>query len=437
MIDLLPGSLWLLVALALNALLAAGRSALVNSHPAQLKQMQEAGTPGAGLAIRLASDATRLLISLRLSKALAGLVAMGLALATYVPMLDFGARVSEVGTFILVLFGVGVIIGLFDFLAENVALRNPAQWALRLAPLAAVVVGLLSTPGRLMLRLAGVIAGATGDRPHPLVTEEEIMIMVDAGEEGGVIEEEEKAMIYSIFQLGDTLAREVMVPRIDILAFSEDTSLIEATGKLLESGYSRAPAYSGSIDNVTGLLYAKDLLSAWRDGVQEKAVGDLLREAYFVPEAKKVDDLLEEMQARQVHMAIVVDEYGGTAGLVTIEDIVEEIIGEIRDEYDLAEEVRFQQLQDGAFIFSGVIDLDDVNRIVGSDLPKDTSETLGGFIYSQLGRVPVSGDTLEAGGLRLVVEQVTRRRIRKVRAQRLVEPMESELHGNRNHSART
>jgi CBS domain containing-hemolysin-like protein len=223
-------------------------------------------------------------------------------------------------------------------------------------------------------------------------------------------------MIYSIFQLDNTLAREVMVPRIDILAFEAQTTLEEATETLLQTGHSRAPVFRESIDNIVGLVYIKDLLASWRDNDLNHTVGELLREAYFVPEAKKVDDLLAEMQAKRVHMSVVVDEYGGTAGVVTIEDIVEEIVGEILDEYDFAEEMPYEQLQEGEYIFSGGIDVDDVNQIAGSQIPKETSETLGGYIYSQLGKVPIPGEVVEAGGLRLVVEQVVGRRIRKVRA---------------------
>jgi CBS domain containing-hemolysin-like protein len=170
------------------------------------------------------------------------------------------------------------------------------------------------------------------------------------------------------------------------------------------------------VDHIIGLAYIKDLLDGWRKGRQFEPISNFMREAYFIPEGMKLDDLLAEMQSKRVHMAVVVDEYGGTAGVVTIEDIVEEIVGEIRDEYDFAEEASYQQLKDGEFLFSGGIDLDDVNLLAGSELPKDTSETLGGFIYGHLGRVPKRGEVVEAGGLRLIVDQVAGRRIRKVRA---------------------
>lgn len=241
------------------------------------------------------------------------------------------------------------------------------------------------------------------------------MTLVDAGEEGGMIEQDEREMIYSIFQLGDTLVREVMIPRIDILAFEETTSLIEATDELLRTGYSRAPVYRGSPDTIIGIVYGKDLLAAWRRGEQDRTVSGSLREAHFVPEAKKVDDLLTEMQARRIQMAIVVDEYGGTAGLVTLEDIVEEIVGEIHDEYDTAEELPFRKIGEHEYIFRGRIDIDDFNAITGAGLPKGSGETLGGFIYSQLGRIPTPGESISIGDLQMIVEQVLGKRIRKVR----------------------
>jgi CBS domain containing-hemolysin-like protein len=175
-----------------------------------------------------------------------------------------------------------------------------------------------------------------------------------------------------------------------------------------------------------GLLYAKDILSAWYEGDQLQSLHKLLKPAYFVPEAKKVDELLNEMQIQRVHMAIVVDEYGGIAGLVTLEDIVEEIVGEIQDEYDQAEEAPYTEQIDGSYLFLGRVDLDDFNEIVGSTLPKEDAETLGGYIYSQLGRVPGVGEQVRIRDLQLTVEQVSARRIRKVRVEWQKQEIESE-----------
>lgn len=432
---MLAGIILFVCMLLIDMLLALSRAAYVNSHPSKLRGMQENGVGRADLAARVSENSLRLILSLRSAQSVTRLLAIGAAFLSFSqPTPDVLA--TTLLTFGGVLLGSGLLIGLSEFSVENIALREPEVWAVRLAPTVSVLVRLLAPVGWLMIRIAKGITGGTGARSHPLVTEEEIMTLVDAGEEEGVIEEDEKAMIYSIFQLADTLVREVMIPRIDMLAFDSSVTLIEATEAFLRTGYSRAPVYSGSIDNVIGLLYVKDLLETWRNGEEGRTVVHLCREPYFVPEAKKVDDLLTEMQTKRVHMAVVVDEYGGTAGLVTIEDVVEEIVGEIRDEYDQAEELPYLLVQEGEYLFSGKIDLDDVNQITSSNLPKDTSETLGGFIYSHLGKVPTPGEAVDAGGLHLIVEEVSGRRIRKIRAHRIeTPPAEEENHGRNNATA--
>ncbi len=412
MINPIVGVTLLVLLLIAEMVVAAARSALVNSRPTTLQRLEKEGVTGSARAARITQDSSSLLLSLRITLGVIRLLAIGVAAGTY---LSFA---SGLPGFALALAATGLVMSALEFLAESLVLLNPEAWALRLSSLVAVLEVSLSPLIRLLLRLGGKGSVNQNGVLHPLVTEEEIMTLVDAGEEGGSIEQDEKEMIYSIFRLDDTLAREVMVPRIDVQALEESTSIPDATEMMLKTGYSRAPIFNENIDNVTGLIYVKDLLEAWSAGNYERPIEELKREAFFVPEAKKVDDLLDEMQASRFHLAIVVDEYGGTAGLVTIEDIVEEIVGEIRDEYDFAEEASFEQGEDGEYIFSGGIDLDDVNKITNADLPTDAGETLGGFIYSELGRVPSPGDQLESGGLELIVDQVVRRRIRRVRARR-------------------
>ena len=193
-----------------------------------------------------------------------------------------------------------------------------------------------------------------------------------------------------------------------------------------KSGHSRVPVYEETIDEIIGLLYAKDLLRTDLTEKEKTEVRPFLRKAYFIPESKNVDELLREMQAQGVHMAVVVDEYGGTAGLVTLEDIMEEIVGEIRDEYDQAEELEFQQMSADEVVFSGRIDLDDVYDILGVDLTEDMADTLGGYIYGQIGRVPVGGEQIKVDGWLLTVSQVSGRRIRKVLAKRVGHISETE-----------
>jgi putative hemolysin len=287
----------------------------------------------------------------------------------------------------------------------------------------------ISSPfNKAVVKISNGLSGLLGGeqlRAMPFITEEEIMTMVDAGQEVGVIEEDEKEMIYSVFALGNTLAREVMVPRIDIVALDINASLEEALDAVIDAGHSRIPTYEDTIDNIVGVLYAKDLLQLWREKREGFSLRNELRTPYFVPESKPVDELLEEMQQRKVHMVIVVDEYGGTAGVVTLEDIVEEIVGEIQDEYD-AEEPIVEQAGDKEFIFNARVDLDDVNRLMGTSFPTEMGDTLGGFIYSQLGKVPLAGEALRFDGLIIEVLTVTGRRIRKVRVSWAQEGKESD-----------
>jgi putative hemolysin len=415
--------------------LALGRSALVNSQTSRLRAFHEKGQQRAGWVLRVVENATRLLVSLALVQNLVRLFFLGTTLAAFAG--PFELAWPAWGRWLGVLLASGLGLACLELLADSLGHGFPERWAMRLVPILGPLVAAMAPLGLAFHRLGSMDLPARGSARVGLVTEEEIKTLVDAGEEGGAIEEEEKEMIFSIFQLGDTLAREVMVPRIDIVAFEAETTAEDATQTFIETGHSRAPVFSGTIDNVVGLLYVKDILKAQQSATPQQSVRDIMRPVLFVPEAKKVDDLLQEMQAQRVQMVIVVDEYGGTAGLVTLEDIVEEIVGEIRDEYDMAEEMPYQVLPDGGYMLSGGIDLDDVNELTGSQLVKDASETLSGLIYSQLGRVAAAGDVLEVGGLRLRVEQVVGRRIRKVHAVRLEprEATEAEEHGDHENPA--
>jgi CBS domain containing-hemolysin-like protein len=210
-----------------------------------------------------------------------------------------------------------------------------------------------------------------------------------------------------------------MVPRMDVLALEVNTTISDARHEFIKAGHSRVPVYEDSIDNVVGLLYAKDLLAVVDGADTIAAQRRLLRQAYFVPEAKKVDELLAEMQSRGVHMVLVVDEYGGVAGVVTLEDIVEEIVGEIRDEYDQSEEKLYEQVDENTYLILGRATIDEFNLITDGSLSDEYADTLGGFIYGQLGRVPQPGEVVTTENLEFTVEQVVARRIIKVKVRKL------------------
>jgi len=327
----------------------------------------------------------------------------------------------------LAIYGIILLVALvifwLDWSVRSLVSRAPHRWAVRLLPFANII-RIIAWP------FVTPILALSGKRRDPLESEEaliqnQLRNLVDAGQQRGLIEQEEGRMIHSIFELSETLAREIMVPRIDVLALDVHTPSDEAVDALLSSHFSRMPVYQDSVDNILGLLYAKDLLRVWREGNQTVSLHTLLRPAHFVPEAKKINELLEEMQIRRVHMAIIVDEYGGVAGLVTLEDIVEEILGEIQDEYDQGEELPYQPLGDGEYLFQGRIDLDDFNEVMSSNLIKE-ADTLGGFIYNSIGRVPAVGDAVQIENLLLTVEQVSGRRIRKVRASWLPATLQKE-----------
>ena len=302
---------------------------------------------------------------------------------------------------------------LMEEIIEGWVARQPERWALRLTDFASTLRVLFYPLVSISLSLRQE-NGETTENTNS-VTEDELKFMVEAGHQEGVLEQDERKMIFSIFRLGDTLVREIMSPRIYLTALDVETGLEQSIDALLESGYSRVPVYEETVDNVVGLLYAKDLLSAWHRN-RSATLRSLLRPAYFVPEAKRVDDLLEEMQAGQVHMAIVVDEYGGVAGLVTLEDIVEEIVGEIRDEFDKGEEEPVVQVSENEYLLQARLDIDDFNELMGTNLPREEAETLGGFVYSKLRRAPSGGEQVKLDGLTLTIEQISGRRIRQVRA---------------------
>ncbi len=249
--------------------------------------------------------------------------------------------------------------------------------------------------------------------------DETIEQMVDAGEKAGLIESDQREMISGVIGLDRTMAREIMVPRIDVIALDVETPVKEALDVVIEGSHSRVPVYQESIDHIIGVLYAKDLLIALRDGKIDLPLRSLLRQAHFVPESKRLDELLGELQRTKVHMAIVVDEYGGTAGIVTIEDILEEIVGEIQDEYDTAEEPSVERVGENEAIFNARVNIDEVNEELGVNLPGE-SDTLGGLVYQKLEKMPKVGDQVHVDGAAISVLSVVGRRIQKVRVVKIM-----------------
>lgn len=275
-----------------------------------------------------------------------------------------------------------------------------------------VLTRVLGPLPRLLIVLGNAITPGKGFREGPFASENELRELVDLAEASAVIESEERKMIHSVFELGDTTAREVMVPRGDVVFVERYKNLRQATSLFLRSGFSRLPVIDDNLDDILGVVYLKDVVRRdfeAPDAELVQRVEEVMRPAYWVPESKPVDDLLKEMQARRQHLAIVVDEYGGTAGLVTIEDILEEIVGEITDEYDV-ESAEVEQLGEGVFRVSSRYPVDDLEELVGFDVEEEDVDSVGGLMAKHLGLVPIPGSTVEAHGLRFVAESTAGRR---------------------------
>jgi len=319
--------------------------------------------------------------------------------------------------------GAGMTLLLGDLLPEALgSAYGEALLPLSIAPMR-LLLNLVAPLTATVLLLVRLISRVLGSQPLVnMVTEEEIMTIVNASHSGGVIEDEEKDMIASVLQLGETSARELMTPRIDIVALDVNESIMAALAAFVETGFSRIPVYEDSIDNVLGLLNAKDILTLLknRDDLRSQQIRDLIRPTYFVPETKRADVLLKEMQAKNVHLAIVVDEYGGTSGLVTIENLIEEIIGDIRDEYDFGEEEEYVAVGDGSYLIEGGMDLDDLNTLLDVGIDTAAADTLGGYIYLALGRVPQTGETIDTDILSMTVLSIDGHRIRKVKVRKVL-----------------
>ncbi|MFL7868201.1 MAG: hemolysin family protein [Anaerolineales bacterium] len=409
----------------LDLSIAATRVSLLNLRPLRLLSLRDEAPDDVDRALALIEDA-RLRPTLRFSQTATRILLAGV-------ILSMAGQVAGEFRFalvilLLIILLVALALMVVEFTVEGNILSEPERWGMRLGKFARVLIFVMTPLVFLPVHLL------KSQWPAPVaaqMTEDELRTWVESEQQEGGLEREERKMIYSIFQFGDTLAREIMVPRMDMLAFEVSNSLTDATKAFTRTGHSRVPVYENNIDNIIGLLYAKDLLHIMQDGQKPVSLRELLRPAYFVPDTKKADALLTEMQAQRIHLAIVVDEYGGVAGLVTLEDIIEEIIGEIQDEYDLSEEEPVQEVSPGEYVFLGRIDLDDFNEVMDSNIPKVESDTLAGFLYDHFGRVPHDGESFQADGLLLTIEQVIGRRIRRVRAQRII----PEEKGDPDHAA--
>ena len=394
---------------ALAAVLAVAETSLTHLSRARAARLADAGDPRAATLESLLEHRERVL-----NPVLLVLLACHLAAATIVAVLaaDRWGALGVVLTFVVELV---VVFVLAEAVPKTYALLATERAALRVTPLAAALafVAPLRWLARVLIAAANFIIPGPGRAEGPTITEDDLVAFAGVAVEDAAIEAEERQLIENTIEFGDTIVREVMVPRPDMVTVSGDFHVGDVMEVVILNGFSRLPVTGDGIDDVIGVVYAKDLMRAERDGRAEAPVTEFLRPATFVPETKKVASLLREMQAERVHLAIVVDEYGGTAGLVTLEDLIEELVGEIVDEYDV-EEARLEELPTGELRVNARMNIDDVNELIDGELPDGDWDSVGGLLIGLLGHVPVEGEVAEVDGVRLRAEKVTGRRIGRV-----------------------
>jgi putative hemolysin len=413
------------ILIVINGVFVAAEFSLVRVRRTRLEQLSDEGNRGARRVQKLVSQPARFLATIQIGVTFVGFLSATFAganlvggFADAVLTVPFLAPQAELIALLLVtalvslftiVFGELVPKGLAYAYAERMAFLFAGPIDL-LGRILAPLVWFLTTATQAITRLFG-ITDTQGER----LTAEELMIIVERGGEQGVIEAEEQQMIGAVLELGEQRVHEVMVPRTAITALPVDAPADQIVDTIVAAGHSRIPIYDETIDNVMGILYAKDLLPVLAKG-DKPDVRTILRTPLFVPESISVDDLLHMLQARKVHLAIVLDEYGGTAGLVTIEDLIEEIVGEIQDEYDV-EEPMVERLSENQARIDGRASIDDLTETFGIELDdsdREQYDTVGGLVYHEIGGVPTVGDTVEVNGLTLTVESTDGRRVGKV-----------------------
>ncbi len=417
----------------LEGFFVAAEIALVSVRRSRIDQLVEQGNSGARRVRRLIDDPGRFLAVSQIGLTFIGFFASAFAAVSLVDGLrgllqGFGMDAATAGGTSLIV--VTIILALFtivfaELIPKSIALASPERFALALSRPIDFIARLLGPMVTVMSGITRWVTRAIGVNMNQdaAISADELRLIVERGGEQGILEAEEEQMINAVIELGDRRVHEVMVPRVAIAALAADATLEQAIDLVVEVGHSRIPVYHDTIDEIVGILYAKDLLPYLKnDAGPRPALRKLLRPPVLVPESMTVDDLLHEFQRRKVHIAIVLDEYGGTAGLVTIEDLLEEIVGEIQDEYDV-EEPMVVRLSDHEARVDGRADVDELLELFDLDLKLEDAEeydTVGGLMYHRVGGVPAPGDSIEVDGLRLTVETTDGRRVGKVLVTRKV-----------------
>jgi CBS domain containing-hemolysin-like protein len=408
-----PGIVALVVLVGAAAFFAASEAAIVSMNRIRARALAEKNVRGGSRLEKLLASRNRTLTSVLIGSTFVLLAADSLATELFIRWNVPNAAIwsTLVMTVVILLFG--------EILPKTIAVGSVDRTALRLAPFLNVVTRALTPLTSAFLWVSDGLVRLLGGKPHigPYVTEDDIKTLVNVGVEQNVLEEEERELIHSIIEFGDTIVREVMTPRTDMVTVEVSSSPRLALDRVIAEGYSKLPVYEETVDNIIGVVHDRELLIALANGtIASTSLRSLMRPVTLVPQNKRISELLREMQRAKYSLAIVLDEYNGTAGLVTMEDLLEEIVGEIRDEHDEGEEEPIRRMSDTEAVVEAGTNTEDVNNALGIALPHEEFETIGGFIVGLFGRLPREGEEIDAGGgVRLRVDRTRGRRILAVR----------------------
>ncbi|AXR76651.1 Magnesium and cobalt efflux protein CorC [Natrarchaeobaculum sulfurireducens] len=420
------GVLAVIVLIGLSGFFSSSEIAMFNLPKHRLEGMVDDDVEGAELVKQLKEDPHRLLVTILVGNNIVN-IAMS-SIATALLGLYFGGLVAVV----LATFGITAIVLLFgESVPKSYAVENTESWAVRISkPLKATEYLLfpLIVLFDYLTRQVNRLTGSTGAIETPYVTRDEIQEMIESGEREGVLEEEEHEMLTRIFRFNNTIVKEVMTPRLDITAVPTGTDIDEAMETCIQSGHARIPIYEGSLDNVLGVVHIRDLVRDLNYGETETddlELGDLIQPTLHVPESKNVDEMLSEMRENRMHMAIVIDEFGTTEGIVTMEDLIEEIVGEILEG---GEDLPIEELDERTVLVRGEVNIEEVNEALEIELPEgEEFETIAGFIFNRAGRLVEEGEEITFDDVRITVESVENTRIMKARLHKFEEPVDDEV----------
>lgn len=412
----------LVILVILSGFFSSAETAFTAANRLKLRHMAEEGSKSAKRALRLIENPSKLISALLIGNNIVNIFAS--SLATLVAIDLYGISATGIATSILTI----VIIIFGEITPKSFATQHAEKVSMMFSKPVGILMTLLTPFVIIFYSISSWIIRLFGgdiSQSHPLVTEEELKTMVDVGSEEGVFEQEEKEMLHNIFDFGDLQVRDIMVQRVDITALDVDATYEEVLEIVKDEQFSRFPVYREDIDDIIGILNVKDLLFLTEVEKQGFKLENYIREPYFAYEFKRITDLFKELKKTRTHISIILDEYGGTVGIVTIEDLLEEIVGEIDDEYDDDKETDIETIRKNEYMVSGSYRLDELNELIGTDIESEEFDSIGGYLIGILGTFPASGEVIEADGIRFVVDEVDKNRIKKIRM--ILKPKQTEF----------